>query len=51
MALSPLEKDPEALAAEVIGCLANDEEGDSELEDDDGDFDEEFVDKLIKKYL
>lgn len=49
--LPPLEEDPEALDAEVIDCTADDAEADSGLEDDDGDFDEEFVDRLINKYL
>lgn len=48
--LPPLEEDPEAFDAEVIDCTADDEEADSGLEDD-GDFDEEFVDRLINKYL
>lgn len=48
--LPPLEEDPEALDAEVIYCIA-DEEANSGLEDDDGDLDEEFVDRLINKCL
>ena len=40
----------EALDAEIIACTDDDEERDSGV-DDDNDFEEEFVDRLIQKYL
>ena len=40
----------EALDAEIIACTDDDEERDSGV-DDDSDFEEEFVDRLIHKYL
>lgn len=36
--------------AEIIGCTDDDEERDSGV-DDDSDLEEEFVDRLIQKYL
>ena len=44
-----VDEDPEeALDAEIIACT--DEERDSGV-DDDSDFEEKFVDRLIQKYL
>ena len=46
-----VDEDPEeALDAEIISCTDDDEERDSGV-DDDSDFEEEFVDRLIQKYL
>ena len=46
-----VDEDPEeALDAEIIACTDDDEERDSGV-DDDSDFEEEFVDRLIQKYL
>lgn len=46
----PVDEEPEeALDAEIIGCTDDDEERDSGV--DDSDFEEEFVDRLIQKYL
>ena len=43
-------EDPHPLDAEIIGCTDDDEERDSGV-DDDSDLEEEFVDRLIQKYL
>ena len=46
-----VDEDPEeALDAEIIACTDDDEERDSGV-DDDSDLKEEFVDRLIQKYL
>ena len=46
----PVNKDPHPLDAEIIDCTDDDEERDSGV-DDDSDLEEEFVDRLIQKYL
>ena len=46
----PVNEDPHPLNAEMIGCTDDDEERDSGV-DDDSDLEEEFVDRLIQKYL
>ena len=46
----PVNEDPHPLDAEIIGCRDDDEERDSGV-DDDSDLEEEFVDRLIQKYL
>ena len=46
----PVNEDPHPLDAEIIDCTDDDEERDSGV-DDDSDLEEEFVDRLIQKYL
>ena len=46
----PVNEDPHPLDAEIIGCTDDDEERDSGV-DDDSDLQEEFIDRLIQKYL
>ena len=46
----PVNEDPHPLDAEIIGWTDDDEERDSGV-DDDSDLEEEFVDRLIQKYL
>ena len=46
----PVNGYPHPLDAEIIGCTDDDEERDSGV-DDDSDLEEEFIDRLIQKYL